>query len=755
MPSVSNYTFQAGKYTNKDLLVEKFHGKESISELFKFTVYVATKKIQIDFQKVIGKPAQLSILRTSGKDRFINGIVDEIEYISETKAHIHYRFEVVPSVWLLKYRQDNRIFQDKTVEDIIEKVLTKAGITSENYEFSLQGNYQPIDYCVQYRESDFNFISRLMEQDGIFYYFRHDDEKSAMVFADHSMIHKEIDSPSSDDSPSKIVYKAKTGKLPDKEHVFSYKYYEKIRPGLASLRDYNFVKPTLDLECSSKYEKDTKLEIHEYPGSYKWDDTGGDLATVRMEALQVDRQVSRGAGTCRSFNPGFKFTLAGHQNKKFNCENLLISVVHRGSQKQVLGEEAAAESKEEIQYENEFQALLIPDKKSDMTLFRPHRKTPKPRINGSQTAVVVGSAGEEIYTDEHGRIKVQFHWDRKGEKNEKSSCWIRVAQLWAGAGWGGLFIPRIGQEVVVSFLEGDPDQPLVVGCVYNGDNDPPYTLPDDMTKSTIKSNTSLGGDGKKYNELVMEDSEGMTQVVLYNAYGHKITMDEESQSLKIKTHDKNTIRLDDMNRNISIKTTEGHKFKLDDEKKRIVIKSTDGHKFEISDDEYKILTQTKDGHIFLFDDENEKIELTTKDGHTAIFDDQNKKIGITTSDGHAVTLDDAGQSITLEDAGGSHMFKIDISGEKLIVSTDSGAIDILAPSGELSLEAAEINIKASGDLNLKGLNITTDADMNLTQKGGMDLTAEGGMTCKVKGGVMTDVEGGAKTTIKGGIVMIN
>lgn len=515
MASISNYTFQAGKYTAKDLLVKEFQGKESISELYRFTVYVATKKIQIDFPSVIGKPAKLSILRASGKERFIHGIVDEVEYISETKAHIHYRFEVVPAVWLLKYRQNSRIFQGKKVEDIIKQVLTDASVTSENYEFSLQGKYDLINYCVQYRESDFMFISRLMEQEGIFYFFRHDDKKSVMIFADKSTIHKEID------SPSKIVYKAKTGKLPDKEHVFDYKYQEKIRPGLACLRDYNFVKPTLNLECSSNYEKDTNLEIYEYPGSYTKDNTGKSLAKVRMEALQVDRQVSRGAGTCRSFNPGFKFTLDEHSNPKFNCENLLISVLHRGSQKQVLGEEAT-EGKEEIQYKNEFQAILVPDKKSDMTLFRPHRKTPKPRINGNQTAVVVGPSGEEIYTDEHGRIKVQFHWDRKGQKDDKSSCWLRVAQLWAGGSWGGLFIPRIGQEVVVSFLEGDPDRPLVVGCVYNGDNVPPYALPDDMTKSTVKSDSSLGGGG--FNEIRFEDKKGSEEIFVHGQKDWNITI---------------------------------------------------------------------------------------------------------------------------------------------------------------------------------------------------------------------------------------
>lgn len=741
--NVSNFIFEAGTYTSDDLLVEAFHGEESISDLYRFTIYVATKKIQIAFEDVIGKPALLTILSDAGKERFVSGIISECEFMSETRAHMHYRFEVVPVFWLLRHRFKSQIFQEMNVPDIIGQVFTDAGITGEYYKFSLQGQYEPRTYCVEYQESDFNFVSRLMEEEGIFYFFRHDNKKHTMVIADKSTIHKEIE------SPAKILYKGKTDKLPTEERVYSYRYNEKIRPGMASLRDYNFVKPTLDLECSSSYKKDTKLEIYEHPGKYIADNIGKNLATVRMEGFQVNRNVSYGASTCRNFIPGFKFTLQEHSTAKFNTGNLLIGVTHSGQQKQVLGEEAPAGSG--VQYENTFKALLVSDKK-DITLFRPLRNTPKPKINGNQTAIVVGPAGEEIYTDEHGRIKIQFHWDREGQKDEHSSCWIRVAQLWAGSGWGGLFIPRIGQEVVVSFLEGDPDRPLVVGCVYNGDNVPPYALPNEMTKSTVKSNTSLGGGG--YNELVMEDKSGKTQVVLYNAYGHKITQDEESQSLTIETRDKNIIRLDDKNRSISISTTKKHEFKLDDLNQKIVIGSTDGHKVEIDDKNKKILTQTKGGHVFLFDDENKKIELTTTDGHTAILDDQKKKIGITTADGHAFTLDDDGKSITLEDAGGAHKFKIDIGGEKLIISTDSGAIDIKAPSGKLSLEADEININASGDLKLSGTNVSTEAKMELKQKG-MNVTSEADAIQKVTGGAMAEVDGGGVLMIKGGVVMIN
>ncbi|MBW2662324.1 MAG: type VI secretion system tip protein VgrG, partial [Deltaproteobacteria bacterium] len=369
--------------------------------------------------------------------------------------------------------------------------------------------------------------------------------------------------------------------------------------------------------------------------------------------------------------------------------------------------------------------------------YRPSRDTVKPVVRGTQTAIVVGQAGEEIYPDEHGRVKVQFHWDREGTNDENSSCWIRVSQVWAGAGWGAMHIPRIGQEVIVDFLEGDPDRPIITGHVYHGTNTPPYSLPDEKTKSTIKSNTSLGGGSA--NELLMEDLNGKTQVVLSNAYGHKITEDEETQTLTVETRDLNMIRMDDKNKNIFIQTTKAHKLLFDDENKKIVVNTTDGHAIEMDDENKKIFTKTKDGHIFLFDDENKKIEIVSKDGHSVVLDDENEKMGMTSKKGHAITIDDSGDSITLEDSDGSHRFKIDIGGSKLIIATDSGSIELEAASGSITLSAADIEVAASNSLKLSG---------------GMSGELDGGTQTSVKG-VTTSVEGSAMTEIKGGLVKIN
>jgi type VI secretion system secreted protein VgrG len=300
-----------------------------------------------------------------------------------------------------------------------------------------------------------------------------------------------------------------------------------------------------------------------------------------------------------------------------------------------------------------------------------------------------------------------------------------------------MHIPRIGQEVIVDFIEGDPDRPLVTGRVYHGTNKPPYPLPDEKTKSTIMSNTSLGG--KTHNELLMEDKQGKTQVVLSNAYGHKITEDEDTQTLTVETRDKHTIRLDDKNKNISVQTTKAHKILMDDDNKKIAVTTTDGYALEMDDQNEKMLAHTKNGHTIVMDDKNKKVELTTVDGHSAVFDDGNQKIGITSKKGHFMTIDDSGDSITLEDSSGMHRFKLDIGGSKLVISSDTGSIELEAPSGKISLKATQIDI---------------DAQMELKMKGGMNVTSEAGVQHTTKGTMVTTQSSGPNT-IKGTPVMIN
>ena len=332
---------------------------------------------------------------------------------------------------------------------------------------------------------------------------------------------------------------------------------------------------------------------------------------------------------------------------------------------------------------------------------------------------------------------MQFHWDRVGKRDEKSSCWIRVSQTWAGAGWGAMHIPRKDQEVIVSFEEGDPDKPIITGRVYHGTNVPPYALPDEKTKSTLRSQTSPGG--STFNELLMEDRSGKTRVVLSNAYGHKIIQDEETQTLTVETRDKHIIRMDDKNKNITFQTTNAHKFLFDDQNKKIVLNSTDGHKLEMDDKNKKMQVMTKDGHTMLLDDQKKNISVTSKDGHAIVLDDNKKKIGTTSKKGHYLAIDDSKDSITLEDSGGQHRIKIDIGGSKLLIATSSGSISLEASAGKISLKAMDVEVKASNSLKLAG---------------GMSGEFDGGLQSKIKG-VQTSVEGAAMTEVKGALVKIN
>ena len=498
--SEADYTFKVGSYSGNKLRVVSFFGSEGISEMFRYNIDLASLDGEVDFDAVIGQPALLTIHGLKGK-RYVHGIVSLFEQTGKEGKWTRYRAEVVPAIWILSRHYTCRIFQNQTILDIIKKVLTDAGISSDQFRFFMKKTYKPRDYCVQYRESDLSFISRLMEQYGIFYLFEHAEDKDIMVIGDDPVVYVPIQ------DPAAVIYRAPgTTGVSDQEHIFEYRFNREIRSDAVMLKDFDFKKPRLNLGAEQKVDGDGKLEVYDYPGEYDVLDVGKDLAKVRLEEIQSTQKVGSGQSDCRRFIPGYKFTLDKFSRTELNREYLLIQLTHSGNQPQSLVAEGGGGSSD-VMYENHF--TCIP---SDVS-FRPLRLTPRPMIPGPQTAVVVGPKGEEIYTDEYGRVKVQFHWDRDGKQDEKSSCWIRAAQIWAGTGWGAMFIPRIGQEVIVEFLEGDPDQPIITGRVYNGDNMPPYTLPAEKTKSTMKSNSSTGGEGS--NEIRFEDKKGAEQLLLH------------------------------------------------------------------------------------------------------------------------------------------------------------------------------------------------------------------------------------------------
>lgn len=483
------------------LLLKGFSGREGMSQLFSFDLELLSEvDPAVDFDAIVGKNVTISVKHPQGV-RYINGVVRRFSQVAGDPSFAEYRAEVVPWLWLLTQTADCRIFQNMTVPDIIAKIFKDLGFT--DFKFSLVKTHEPREYCVQYRETDFNFVSRLMEQYGMFYFFAHADGKHTLVIGD-------APGAALDCAPAQATFQGTAwATVMPEDVVFQFTKEQEVRPGKYSLTDYNFTTPSLKLNVSvdSVYPSTsgTKLEVYDYPGEYQKRAEGDQLVKLRIEEEEAQRSVLQGGSGCRQFTSGHKFKLQGHARTELDTMYVLTSVAHDAAEH---GYDTGAD--DEFSYSNRFTCIpaAVP--------FRPPRVTPRPVIQGSQTAEVVGPKGEEIYTDKFGRAKVQFHWDREGKKDENSSCWIRVSHPWAGKGWGSVSIPRIGQEVIVDFLEGDPDQPIITGRVYNGELMPPYGLPAGGMVSGLKSNSTPGGGG--FNEMSMNDTKGKEMITIHGQY---------------------------------------------------------------------------------------------------------------------------------------------------------------------------------------------------------------------------------------------
>ena len=510
----------------KDVLIlVGFRGFEAISQLFSFQLeLLAETSARIDFDKIIGQQVSIKVALPGGGARHLDGICARFSQ-GERDAHfIKYRMDMVPRLWILGRTARSRIFQHMTVPEILKKVL--EGIDTA---FEIQGTFEPRDYCVQYRETDLDFAGRLMEEEGIYYFFKHAAGSHTMVLANSSQSHSDLP------GESKIIFETVTGGLRPEARILTWEKTQELRSGKSTLWDHCFEMPGRKLEAEMaildsvqagkathklKVGGNDKFEIYDYPGAYaqRFDgiDKGGKEQPAELKKIFSDNQRTvgirmeeealpslhiRGTSTCRQFTTGFKFNLTRH----FDADGLyvLTAIQHSGSFADTYRSGEAGE----VLYTNEFTCIpfALP--------FRPPRVTPRPTVSGSQTATVVGPPGEEIFTDKYSRVKVQFHWDREGKYDADSSCWVRVGTAIAGRLWGAIHIPRIGQEVIVDFLEGDPDQPVITGMVYNADQMPAYKLPDHKTKSGYKSYSSPGGGG--FNEIRFEDKKGKEQVFVH------------------------------------------------------------------------------------------------------------------------------------------------------------------------------------------------------------------------------------------------
>ncbi|MCA9199231.1 MAG: type VI secretion system tip protein VgrG [Planctomycetales bacterium] len=502
------------------LLLTSFQGRDEVSGLFEYQLSMMSDDNNIQANQIVGKDVTVRIEVPDANPRFFHGYVNSFVAGDEDReGRRNYFATMVPWMWFLTQTADCRIFQEKSIPEIMETIFQDLGFN--DFETSeIKANHKQWEYCVQYRETDFAFVSRLMEQEGIHYHFRHEDGKHTLVMGDQNGAFKDL-------PEAEVDYPMDFGGRAMDEHITSWEHRYDFRPGKWAQTDYNFKQPSTSLMNNTNTVVDLpgidKFEVYDYPGEYTEKSDGEDETKIRMEEEEAQHSRIFATSNCKTFSPGGKFKIGQHRCKsEAGKKYAILAIEHTANE--TLGYETGAGTGPD--YSNSF--TCIPEN----VVFRPARTTRKPIVQGVQTAVVTGPAGEEIYTDEFGRVKVQFHWDREGQKDENSSCWIRVSQNWAGQGWGVVFNPRIGQEVIVDFIEGDPDRPIITGRVYNAEQMPPYELPADQTKSTIKSRSSKGGGPDNFNEIRFEDKMGSEEMYIH-AEKDQNTVVENDQSIVV------------------------------------------------------------------------------------------------------------------------------------------------------------------------------------------------------------------------------
>ncbi|AZZ93442.1 type VI secretion system tip protein VgrG [Hahella sp. KA22] len=635
------------------LVMKKLKVTECLSEPFETTATVWSTDYNIDPNAIVGKEVTISVHADPSKPRHFSGIVTQMSaHQIEENHYREYRLKMVPWFSLLKYRRDCRIFQELTVQKIIDKVFSELGFSDVSWR--LQKTYENRVYCVQYRESDFDFVSRLLEEEGIYYYFQHEEGKHTLVLSDNAKGYESVSESSLD-----VTDGAHT-----KFKISSWEHAYQLVSGKVSLTDYNFETPATSLAVFQgtkvKLPNISKFEVYDYPGEYAQKGEGDGYAKTRMETLESGYSLVNAESNYPSMCSGYIFTVGVHPDSKESKEKYVVaSVTHNAEEGSYrAGVESAPH------YSNSFQCA------PSTTIMRPTLKTPKPVISGTQTALVVGPSADEIYTDEFGRIKVQFYWDRLGKKDDKSSCWIRVAQIWSGKNWGAQYIPRIGQEVVISFLEGDPDRPLIIGSVYNAEQMPPYELPAKKTHTGVKSRSSKGGGTEDYNEIMLIDEKGEELIRVHAQKDRDITVENDdtesvgnNQSISVvknQTEEVGENRTINIGKNDSLTVGENQSIDIGKNKDEVI-------------GENSSLNVGKNVTVEIGKDRTESIKGKHTESITKEYSVDAKSVQITAKD--EITLQVGKASITMK------------------------------KNGDITINGNKINTKASGVITMKGSQI--------------------------------------------------
>lgn len=649
-----------------DLLFRSVSVTERLGQPFEFVLEALSPKNSLNPTDVLGKLATVK-LETAHGVRYFNGHVVQFDLTGESGRFYHYRLVGRPWLWLLTRTADCRIFQDKKLPDIIKEIFSKYPAAA--FEDRLTQTFSQQEYCVQYRETDFNFVSRLMEQEGIYYYFEHHEDRHVLVLADAASAHQ------STDGYESIMFEQGAAGIGNAEAdvIYSWQYSSEIQPGAYVVTDFDFKRPQAQLKSLTRapFEHDqAEGEMFDFPGAglYTQPDAGKRYSRLRLEEMHAQHQQYGGAGNARGLTCGNLFKLAGHFRDDQNAKDLLVvaSTIHLEDDRNESNDGKGTS------FSCHFKAM------ASQTAFRTPRLTPKPHVQGPQTAIVVGPSGDEIHTDEHGRVKVHFHWDRYGKKDENDSCWIRVSHPWAGQGWGAVSIPRIGQEVIVDFLEGDPDRPIITGRVYNGESKAPYPLPGGAVVSGIKSNTHKGSG---FNEMSMDDTAGKEKITIHGQYDMNTTV-EHDQTNTVNNTFTETIKSD-----AKITITEG----------------TYSH---------DVATGTAKYHV--------------QAALTEIYDDTQT----TTVKNDIVTKSTSGNILIQSDSAHVHIeASTDI---KLHVGSSTISMD---SAGNITIDGVNVAINGSATVTIKGGSVTSQADSQHQTKGAI-VISEGSATNTVKGGMV-------------------
>ncbi|MBU1333151.1 MAG: type VI secretion system tip protein VgrG [Gammaproteobacteria bacterium] len=607
-------------------------------------------------------------LHNDANQRPLDALVAEIRQLPADATADRYQVVLRPWLWWLTLASNNRVFQNLSSSDIVTTIFKAHGFT--DFKLSLSGSYEPREYCVQYGETDFAFVSRLLEEEGIFWFFTHEDGKHTLVLGDSSDAFVQIP------NGPKVPYLGQGIGVRELHGIRSAQYSVQAVSGVYSATDYAFTTPTTSLYSQAEAVAGP-LSMYEHPGGYIANARGDALTKQRVDGLRSQEKRLIGESDCRWLVPGHWFTLTGHDDTSLNIDWVLTSVTHDASHEH---------------YRNRFEAI------PKASAYRPPRVTPKPRMH-TQTALVVGKAGEEIWTDQYGRIKVQFPWDRDGKNDETSSCWVRVVLPWSGKGFGMQFIPRIGQEVIVTFIDGDPDRPLVTGCVYNGDNALPYALPANQTQSGIKTNSSKGGGG--FNELRFEDKKDAEELFL-----------QAQKDMKVNVLNDST--------------------------------ATIGHDETLTVQNARTRTVKEGDETITLEKGKRTVAIQTGSDTLDVKDSRTVKVG-------ADQTHSTGGNYTHKVSGN---YELTVDGNLTIKVT--GTLTLQSGGNFTAKSDQNLTTQAGMALTDKaGTALTNQAGTSLDNKAGTTLTNDAGISLTNKAAAEQTVDGGGMLTLKGGLVKVN